>query len=103
MGEAVQHGFSRRQTAHRPPVVFLVQKEAGFLAVFHVHQIFDPVFRDLHHGTLRRRFAGENIPALALGQPLLVPEGHIVPQKYAPDGLTVLPQNIRQSGQQRIL
>ena len=103
VGEAVQHGFSRRQTAHRPPVIFLIQEEAGFLAVFYVHQIFDPIFHNFHHRTVRGCFAGEGIPALALGQALLVPEGHVVPQEHAPDGLAVLPENVHQSGEQKVL
>ena len=103
MGEAVQHGFSRCQTAHRPAVVLLVQEKAGFLTVFYVNQIFDAVFHDLHHRTVRGRFAGEGIPALALRQTLLRPEGHIIPQKYAPDGLAVLTENVHQSGEQKVL
>ena len=98
MGEAVQNGFSRRQTAHRPPVVLLIQEKAGFLAVFYVNQIFDPIFHDLHHRAVRYRFAGERIPALTLRQALLCPESHVVPQEYAPDGLAVLPQNVHQGG-----
>ena len=103
VGEAVQHRFPCGQTAHRPAVVLLIQKETGFLPVFHVHQISDPVFHNLHHRAVRRRFAGEGVPPLALGQTFLVPEGHIVPQEHAPDGLAVLPENVHQSGQQEIL
>ena len=103
MGEAVQHGLARCKTAHRPAVVLLVQEKAGFLAVFHVHQILDPVFHDLHHRAVRHSFAGEGVPALALGQALLVPEGHVVPQEHAPDGLAVLPENVHQSREQKVL
>ena len=98
VGEAVQNGFSRRQTAHRPPVVLLIQEKAGFLAVFYVNQIFDPIFHDFHHRAVRHGFAGEGVPALALSQTLLRPEGHVVPQEHAPDGLAVLPQNVHQGG-----
>ena len=103
VGEAVQHGFSRCQTAHRPPVVLLVQEKAGFLTVFYVNQIFDPVFGNFHHRTVRGRFAGEGIPALALRQTLLRPESYVIPQEYAPDGLAVLPENIHQSREQEVL
>ena len=103
VSEAVQNGFSRRQTAHRPAVVLLVQEEAGFLAVFYVYQIFDPIFRDLHHRTVRGCFAGEGIPALALRKTFLCPESHVVPQEHAPDGLAVPPENVHQSGEQKVL
>ena len=103
VGEAVQNGFSRRQTAHRPPVVLLIQEKAGFLTVFHVHQILDPVFHDLHHRAVRGCFAGEGIPALALRKTFLCPESHVVPQEYAPDGLAVPPENIHQSREQEVL
>ena len=33
----------------------------------------------------------------------LRPEGHIIPQKYAPDGLAVLTENVHQSGEQKVL
>ena len=103
VGEAVQHSLARRKTAHRPAVVLLIQEKAGFLAVFYVYQIFDAVFHDLHHRTVRHGFAGEGIPALALSQTLLRPEGHIIPQKHAPDGLAVLPENVHQSREQEVL
>ena len=74
MGEAVQHRPPPGQPRHRQPVVLLVQEEAGFLPVLHVHQIADAVFRDLRHSRVRRCFAGKREPALALGQPFLFPQ-----------------------------
>ena len=81
----------------------MIQEKAGFLAVFYVNQIFDPIFHNFHHRTVRGRFAGEGIPALALSQTLLRPEGHVIPQEHAPDGLAVLPENIHQSREQEVL
>ena len=56
-----------------------------------------------NHRAVRHSFAGEGVPALALGQALLVPEGHVVPQEHAPDGLAVLPENVHQSREQKVL
>ena len=73
------------------------------MAVLYIHQIFDAVFYDLHNGRLRRLLAGQGEPALILGEPLFVPQGHIVPLEHAPDGLAVLPENLYQSGQEHLL
>ena len=78
VGEAVQHRPPPGQPRHRQPVVLLVQEEAGFLPVLHVHQIADAVFRDLRHSRVRRCFAGKREPALALGQPFLFPQGDVI-------------------------
>ena len=48
MGEAVQHPLALAQPLDGQPVVFLVEEEAGFLAVLHIHQIADAVFHDFH-------------------------------------------------------
>ena len=103
VGEAVQHGLSPGKTPHRPAVVLLIQKEPGLLAVLHVHQIPNAVLRDFRHRRRRRRLAGQGVPALALDQPLLFPQGDIVPQEDAPDGKAVGAQDLRQRRQQEVL
>ena len=103
MGEAVQHRLPPGQPGYRPAVILLIQEEAGFLPVFHIHQILHTVFRDLGDGRSRGLLSREMIPSLSLGQALLFPQSHIVAQKYAPDGLPVLPQDTDQCGQQKIL
>ena len=47
MREAVQYLFSLAESLYCQPVVFLVQEETGFLAVFHIDQIADAVFLNL--------------------------------------------------------
>ena len=50
MGKAVQHMGTAAQSLYSLPVVFLVQKESGFLAIFHIHAIPDTVLLNLHLG-----------------------------------------------------
>ena len=103
VGKAVQHRLAPGQSGHRPAVVLLVQEEAGLLAVFHVYQVLHAVFRDLRDGRVRGLLAGKMVPSLPLGQTLLFPQGHVIAQKHAPDGLPVLPQDADQQGQQKVL
>ena len=103
MGKAVQHRLAPGQPGHCPAVVLLVQEEAGLLAVLHVYQVLHAVFRDLRDGRVRGLLAGKMVPSLPLGQALLFPQGHVVAQKHAPDGLSVLPQDADQQGQQKVL
>ena len=102
VGEAV-HPFARRQPGHRPAVVLLVQKEAGFLAVFKVYGVPDPVFRDLGHGPGGHGLAGEGGEALVLGQTLLVPQSFIVALVNTADILPVLPQRSDEKGEEGVI
>ena len=103
VGEAVQHRPAPGDAPHRPAVVLLVQEEPGLLAVLHVYQIFHAVLRDLRHCRIRRRFPRQGIPPLALGQPLLLPQGHVVPEKDPADREPVRPEELRQRRQQDVL
>ena len=103
VGKAVQHGFALCQLRHRQTVVLLIQEKAGLLPVFKVHRVDDAVFRDVHGGGLRRCFTGQGIPALVLGHPLPLPEGHIVALVDAADLLPILPQHLGQQGKQPVL
>ena len=103
VGEAVQHCFAPGDAPHRPTVVLLIQEEPGLLAVLHVHQVVDAVFRDLRHRRLRHRLPRQGIPPFALGQALLLPQGRVVPQEHAPDGEAVRPEDLRQRRQQEVL
>ena len=103
VGEAVQHRLALGQLGHGEAVILLVEKEAGFLAVFKVHGVDDAVFCDIHAGLLRRRLAGQGIPALVLRHALPLPQGHVVALVDAPDILSVLPQHLCQQREQAIL
>ena len=50
MGEAIQHLRAFTQTLNRFPVIFLIQKESGFLPFFDIDHVFDTVFCDFHIG-----------------------------------------------------
>ena len=53
VGKAVQHLLwldAAAEILDSQPVVFLVQEEAGFLAVLHIHHIPDSIFKDFHLG-----------------------------------------------------
>ena len=102
VGEAVQHPATPGKPRHGLAVELLIQEEAGLLAVLHVHLVIDAVFADLHQGALRRGEPGQGIPALALLQPLQLPDGHVVALEEAADLLPVLPQNLHQEGEKQI-
>ncbi len=48
MGKAVQNTFSFTKPLDRQPVIFLVEEEAGLLAVLDIYQIADTIFNDLY-------------------------------------------------------
>ena len=48
MGKAVQHPRPFAELCHCPPVVFLVEEEAGLLPVLYIHVITHAVLHDLH-------------------------------------------------------
>ena len=54
MGKAVQHLRVFRQALDSQTVVFLIQEEAGLLAVFDIHLVADAVFHNLHLGVKLR-------------------------------------------------
>ena len=89
VGEAVQHFGSPAEALNRQPVVFLVQEEAGFLAVLDVHQIFHPVLLNLNLGV--EGLADEALEAL---HPLLEADFGVAALVDAPDGDAVLRQNL---------
>ena len=100
MGEAVQHRPALCQTGHRLPVVLLIQKKAGLLAVLKVHGVDDAVLHDVHRRLFRRRLAGQGIPALGLRHAFQLPDGRVVALVDTPDVLSVLPQHLGQQGEQ---
>ena len=102
VGEAVQHPAAFGETRHSQAVELLIQEKAGLLAVFHVYLIGDPVFADLRQGRIRDRQARQGIPALALLQPLQLPDGQVVALIEPADALPVLLQHLRQKGKQQI-
>ena len=93
MGKAVKHSLAPRQPRHSLTVVFLVKEKAGFLPVFHVHGIIDPVFADLRDGALGMLGAP---PALILLHPFQRADRHIVALENAGDLLPVRTQLVKQ-------
>ena len=85
----VQHFGSPAEALNRQPVVFLVQEEAGFLAVLDVHQVFHSVLLNLNLGV--ERLADEAFEAL---HPLLEADFGVAALVDAPDGDAVLRQNL---------
>ena len=100
VGEAVQHRPPLGQPRHRLPVVFLIQKEACFLAVDEVHPIADAVFHDVRPRESRLRLVRQGKPALALRQTLFFPQGGVIAQVDTGNVLPVRPQHLHQNGQQ---
>ena len=103
VGKAVENRVPLGHGGNRPAVVFLIQEEAGFLSVLHIHQILDPVFGDFRDGRFRDFLPGQREPALVLGHALLLPEGHIVALEDTADCLSVLPEDAHQHGDQHPL
>ena len=91
MGEAVQDPRAAAKPGDGAPVFLLIQEKARFLAVFHIHQIADPVLRDGHKG-----LKGLTEEALRPGQPLLFPHLRVAPLVDAPDPDPVLCQDLHE-------
>ena len=66
VGEAIQHRAAHGKPRHRLAVVFLIQKESGFLSVDEIHPVADAVFHDVRPGEIGLGFSGQREPALAL-------------------------------------
>ena len=100
MGKAVQHGVPGGNAGHGPAVIFLVQEEAGLLAVFKIDVVIHAVLADLCLGGVGVGLTGQLEPALVLLQPLLGAEGFVIPLIDAVNGLAVGPQDFRQDGEE---
>ena len=88
VGKAVQHLFrfdAAAEILNSQPVVLLVQEEACFLTVLHIHHITDPIFQDFHLGV--KGISYESLMAL---HSLLQTDLGIAALIYAPDGNSVL-------------
>ena len=100
VGEAVQHRVPGGDAGHGAAVVFLVEEEAGLLAVLEINVVKNAVFADLGLGGSGVGLAGQLEPALVLRQPLLGAQRLIVPLVDAVDGLAVGPQHFCQKGEE---
>ena len=89
MCKTVQDPGAGAEPCHCAPVFFLVEKEAGLLPVFYIHNITDSVFRDLHHG-----IKGTADESLEAGKPLFLSDLCVAPLIDTPDPDPVLCQNI---------
>lgn len=85
---------------HGAAVVFLVEEEAGLLAVLEINVVKNAVFADLGLGGSGVGLAGQLEPALVLRQPFLGAQSLIVPLVDAVDGLAVGPQHFCQKGEE---
>ena len=91
MGKAVQNTFSFTKPLDRQPVIFLVQEEAGLLAVLDIYHIPDAVFHDLH-----LCIKGVSDEALEPFHALLEADPGVAPFIDAADGDSVLGQHLFQ-------
>ena len=90
MGKAVQNVRSPADLMDGPAVVLLVQEKAGLLAVFHVHDVADAVFRD---GDLCiKGLCQKSLEAL---QAFLFPYLGVAPFIDAPDLYAVFGEDLR--------
>ena len=100
VGETVQHRVPGGDAGHGAAVVFLVEEEAGLLAVLEINVVKNAVFADLGLGGSGVGLAGQLEPALVLRQPFLGAQSLIVPLVDAVDGLAVGPQHFCQKGEE---
>ena len=97
MGKAVEHTAAGSQARDGLAVVFLVEEEAGLLAVFDVDLVENTVFTDFRKaGAEKARrlriaavFGGQRIPAFVLGKPFKLADGDVVALVNPPDFLAV--------------
>ena len=78
MRKAIQKRFTLYNAGNLSAVVFLIQKEAGFLSVLHVHGITDPVFDDFGLRGFGMVVFGNPCPSLILRKSLQFADGNVV-------------------------
>ena len=95
MGEAVQDAGARAEPGDGAPVFLLIQEKAGLLAVFHIDDIADAIFRDRDPGV-----EGLSDKALKARQTLFFTDLGVAPLIDPPDHDPILRQDLHQGGEQ---
>ena len=103
VGKAIQHMLTLGNFGHGLAIIFLVQKEAGLLAIFHIHRVFNAIFHNFcgHRAMLRQKRRGK--PSLALLHAFQKANLHIIALEQSTNIFAHFLQNFNEQVEEQLL